>query len=259
MTTRNWRIKSNRAGCNILHFKCPDNYVPSILTLSTFTDIGSFTWVAPNYVTSIEYLIVGGGGCGGGAYDTGSAGGGGGGLVLTGSYSVSPGTSYTINVGDGGTGGFKTVYGTDGFSSSFDTIIADGGGGGRQSRDATGGAGIGGQSSTLLNAPTGGSGAGNRVGGDDGGGGGGNTTAGGSSSTTPGISKEGGIGLTSNITGFDITYGAGGNGGIVDRSYNGSSGTTNTGNGGEGATSVSNDDKTGGKGGSGIIILKYLL
>ena len=138
MTTRNWRTKSNRSGCTV-NLTCKkntsvdnsiDNFVPN-----TFTNVGTFTWTAPSNVTSVEYLIVGGGGGGGAAYDTGSAGGGGGGLVLTGTISVTPGTSYSIVIGAGGNGGNATTDGTyrqeyngeDGSSSSFSTIIALGG------------------------------------------------------------------------------------------------------------------------------------
>ena len=97
----------------------------------------------------------------------------------------------------------------------------------------------------------------NRVGGKDGGGGGGNTTAGGSSNTTPAVSRSSGAGLISNISGTAVTYGAGGVGGRVDQSYNGANASDKTGNGGGGATSVSSDYKSGGDGGSGIVILKY--
>jgi len=273
MTSRNWRTKSNRTGCK-MYMMCDkknnnsvDTYIPNTLTISPFTNIGTFSWTAPQYVTSVDYLIVGGGGGGGAAYDTGSAGGGGGGLALTGSISVTPGTTYSIMVGDGGIGGAGTLIssvrgennGNDGLHSSFSTIIALGGGKGYKSRAANGSAGLGGSASNNNVAPTGGNGAGNRVGGEDGGGGGGNTSAGGSSNSTPNISRTAGAGLSSNISGSNVTYGAGGVGGRVDQSRSGSNAPTNTGNGGEGATSVSSDYKSGGNGGSGIVILKYYI
>jgi hypothetical protein len=277
MTTRNWRTKSNRAGCTV-YLTCKNNsvdntvdaYIPNTLTISPFTNTGSYTWTAPSYVTSVEYLIVGGGGGGGAAYDTGSGGGGGGGLVLTGTISVTPGTTYSIVVGAGGNGGDATTDGTyrqeyngeDGSSSSFSTIIALGGGGGYKSRSANSidsRDGLGGYASNNNVAPTGGNGAGSRVGGENGGGGGGNSSAGGSSNSIPTISRTAGAGLISNISGSNVTYGAGGVGGRVDQSYNGSDASDNTGNGGEGATSFSFDYKTGGNGGSGIVILKYYM
>jgi hypothetical protein len=273
MTTRNWRTKSNRSGCTV-YFACKNNpvsnYIPNTLTISPFTNIGTYSWTAPQYVTSVDYLIVGGGGGGGAAYDTGSAGGGGGGLVLTGSISVIPGTTYSIIVGAGGNGGNATTDGTyrqeyngsDGSTSSFSTIIASGGGGGYKSRSANtidNRPGLGGYAANANIAPTGGNGAGNRIGGEDGGGGGGNSSAGGSSNSTPNISRTAGAGLSSNISGSNVTYGAGGVGGRVDQSYKGSDASNNTGNGGGGATSFSFDYKLGGNGGSGIVILKYYI
>jgi len=246
-----------------------DTNIPNTLTISPFTNVGTFTWTAPQNVTSVDYLIVGGGGGGGAAYDTGSAGGGGGGSALTGSISVTPGTTYSIVVGAGGNGGNATTDGTyrqeyngeDGSNSSFSTIIALGGGKGYKSRSANtrdNRDGLGGYASNNNNvASTGGNGAGNRIGGEDGGGGGGNLSAGGSSNFTPNISRTSGAGLISNISGSNITYGAGGVGGRVDQSRSGSNASNNTGNGGEGATSVSFDYKKGGNGGSGIVILKY--
>ena len=270
MTTRNWRVKKSRLRC-VDPFLCTKNtsittYVPSTLTISTFTTIGDSTWQAPAYVTNVEYLIVGGGGGGGAAYDTGSAGGGGGGLALYGTLSVIPGNTYNITVGDGGDGGIgdrtNSPYeynGSDGLDSIFDAITANGGGGGYRSRIANGNAGLGGSAAVILTAPTGGNGAGSWNDGENGGGGGGNTTAGGSSNLTPLVSRTGGAGLTSNISGTSVTYGAGGTGGIVYTSSNGSSASNNTGNGGGGATSVVSDSKSGGKGGSGIVILKYYI
>jgi len=270
MTTRNWRTKSNRSGCTV-NLTCKKNTVDNTVDTympNTFTNVGTFTWIAPSNVTSVEYLIVGGGGGGGAAYDTGSAGGGGGGLVLTGTISVTPGTSYSIVIGAGGNGGNATTDGTyrqeyngeDGSSSSFSTITALGGGGGYKSRSANttdSRDGLGGYASNNNVAPTGGNGAGNRIGGEDGGGGGGNSSAGGSSNSIPTISRTAGAGLISNISGSNVTYGAGGIGGRVDQSSKGLDASNNTGNGGQGASSVSFDYKTGGNGGSGIVILKY--
>jgi hypothetical protein len=41
-------------------------YVPSTLTVRSFTNVGIDSWIAPAYVNSVEYLVVGGGGGGGG-------------------------------------------------------------------------------------------------------------------------------------------------------------------------------------------------
>ena len=270
MTIRNWRAKMTRTE----YCKCNAQvaYVPNTLTILSFTDVAITSWTAPAYVTNVEYLVVGGGGGGGGAYDTGSGGGGGGGLVLSGTLNVVPGYTYSVVVGAGGTGGTGTgttplgvvpaISGTDtnglaGGLSSFDAIVALGGGGGYRSREYSGGRGFGGSVAIILTAPTGGNGSDDRSYGVNGGGGGGNGSAGGSSTLTPQQLKTGGSGLTKNISGSNVTYGAGGVGGQIDVSLAGSIGATNTGNGGGGATCVSFDSKSGGNGGSGIVILKY--
>ena len=103
----------------------------SSATVVNFTSIGSTSWTAPAGVTSIRLLIVGGGGGGGG--DVG-AGAGAGGLIYYASYPVTPGNSYPITVGaggSGGSGGQSTATASQlGGSSSFNSIVAYGGGGG---------------------------------------------------------------------------------------------------------------------------------
>lgn len=72
----------------------------------TFTTPGRYTWVVPEGVTSITVLAVGGGGAGGtiSSYVTVSPvnGGGGGGYAYMYNYSVTPGDTYTVQVGCGG-------------------------------------------------------------------------------------------------------------------------------------------------------------
>ncbi len=184
--------------------------------------------------------------------------------MLSGTLTVVPGNTYYITVGAGGEGGIGNrnnsppeYNGNDGGTSKFATKTALGGGGGYRSRVQTGGTGYGGFAANGLTAPTGGNGAGSASGGENGGGGGGNASAGGSSTLTPLQSKTGGAGLTKNISGSNVTYGAGGVGGQVNTSLAGSDGANNTGNGGGGATTGGTDSKSGGDGGSGIVILKY--
>ena len=87
--------------------------------------------------TSIEYLVVAGGG--GGGYDgAGGGGGGAGGLLSTATYSVSPGSAYTIQVGGGG-----GAQGS-GSPSYFGSITATGGGSGGPVPGTPGGSGGGG-------------------------------------------------------------------------------------------------------------------
>jgi hypothetical protein len=234
----------------------------SASTTISFTSVGTTTWTAPTGVTSVEYVVIGGGGGGGGAYDVGGGGGGGGGLVLSGTKSVTPGTTYTIVVGSGGaegtgigSGGGDTD-GADGNNSSFDDIIANGGGGGGGSlNDRTGSGGAQGNAGTTT-APTGGRGgrtvAGNGYGG---GGGGGMGSAGTSASNNAGAA--GGSGITVTIGDINATVGAGGDGGDRGTNYNGNPGTANTGNGGGGGAAISADGSSGGAGGSGRVIINY--
>jgi hypothetical protein len=232
-----------------------DSYI-----INTYTTVGTTTWTAPEGVTSIDYTIIGGGGGGGGAYDTGGGGGGGGGMVLTGTYSVTPGQTYTIVVGDGGarsTNSYPTINETDGGSggdSSFDTIIALGGEGGKRSRFQAGGSGAGGaaQDGSTTSA-RGGMGGGSNGGG---GGGGGATTSGGNKSGS--TAGGGGSGLASLLSGFTETYGVGGSGGNGGSFSTGADAVPTTGNGANGAGASSGGARNGGKGGSGIIIIKYL-
>lgn len=68
-----------------------------------FTKPGTYTWICPAEVTSISVVCIGAGG-GFGEYDDGTyyyvAGGGGGGLGYKNNVSVTPGTAYTVIVGD---------------------------------------------------------------------------------------------------------------------------------------------------------------
>jgi hypothetical protein len=237
---------------------------PTELVIQPFTTSGSTTWTAPPLTTSIEYLVVGGGGGGGGGYDTGSGGGGGAGLVLSGTLSVTPNSTYNIYVGSGGAGGIGNrtgspleTSGSSGENSYFNTIVATGGSGGYASRSAPDGTGLGGAiaDSGTLTGGGGGNGGGSAGTTNSAGGGGGNGSVGGTSvNNTPGT---GGSGIASSISGSIVTYGAGGDGGRDNTNADGANGTANSGNGGVGASSVSFDNSTGGTGGSGIVIIKY--
>lgn len=230
--------------------------------METFTDVGTTTWVAPVGVTSVDYLAVGGGGGGGNGYDSGGGAGGGGGMVRTGTLSVTPGQSYTITVGAGGTGGADTRAnnnGTTGGNSVFGSITSLGGGYGGGSRTnnpgpAGTGAGLGGAAQVgNTTSATGGNGGG---GGNSGGGGGGAGGAGTNrtNASTPGV---GGAGVVSSISGSSVTYGVGGNGGTANVNNNdGAIGAANTGNGGGGGSATGSNSGGGGNGGSGIVIIK---
>jgi hypothetical protein len=243
--------------------------------IRSYTTVNSTSWIAPAGVTSIDYLIVGGGGSGSGG------GGGAGGLIYGTSYAVSPGVSYTITVGAGGTApGNMAGYGQNGGSSSFNSIIAVGGG--RGSTDpGVGDAGGSGGGGFKANAGgdadylsprqgyDGGSGRINTYG--WGGGGGGSGSVGSNAAANAG---NGGDGTSNSITGSAVTY-AGGGGGGVDARGGGGPGSGGSGGGGNGASGGSAGSGTNGlggggggagynpgygtpgNGGSGIVIIKY--
>jgi len=229
--------------------------------------VGTYTWFCPTNVKNVEYLIVGGGGGGGGAYDTGAGGGGGGGMVISGSMNVSYENTYSLIVGDGGNGSFSNygfineTDGSNGDFSQFHTKKAYGGMGGYRSHYYSSGIGQGGiqQNLLTLTSPTAGNGGVNVMNitkGSSGGGGG----SGGNG--TDGLELNAGIGgdgITSFISGTLLEYGKGGNGQLGNKNIQGNDGLNGYGNGGDGASSTYGISKNGGKGGSGVVILKYQL
>lgn len=225
------------------------------LGLAVFSTVGTFTWTAPEGVTSVEYLVVGGGGGGGNAYDNAGGGGGGGGMLKTATgYAVTPGQTYTIVVGDGGAGGTATypgnADGVAGQDSQFDTIVSKGGGAGKGSR--TTGSGVGVRWTAPNTASTGGAGGGAGVGGYGGGG----STSGSAPSGITGGNPGGGTG-NNLIGGGPFTYASGGTGGTAGTNTTGAAGNTNRGTGGRGAGAASGAGRDGGKGGAGQVALRY--
>ena len=106
-------------------------------------------WITlASQVYSATYLLVAGGGGGGGSYNSGGGGGAGG--LLTGTASLSLGTTYSVIVGGGGApSSTYQVPGTSGSNSTGLSLTAIGGG--------AGGSGYG---STAGNPLSGGSGGG---------------------------------------------------------------------------------------------------
>jgi hypothetical protein len=204
---------------------------------------------------SASYLVVGGGG-GGGLF---GGGGGGAGGMLTGTTTLTSGTTYTATIGTGGTSvtGGSAQTGGNGGNSSFSTITATGGGGGGGTNGSAGGSGGGAGLSGSGGAGT--SGQGNNGGSASGGGGG-------AGAAGTGSSGVGGIGLQSSITGTAVYY-AGGGGGAASGTnqagglggggqsgqdgQNATAGTANTGGGGGGCW----NSATSGVGGSGVVII----
>lgn len=87
---------------------------------AAYTSAGTYSWIVPPNVTSICVVTIGGGGGGSGIEDDSSyagGGGGGGALSYTNAISVTPGGSFTVIVGAGGTGNYS--YGNAGGTSAF--------------------------------------------------------------------------------------------------------------------------------------------
>jgi hypothetical protein len=258
-----------------------DGSRPGGTGVDVFNNLGTSTWICPQGVTSVEYLVVGGGGGGGsGAVSANNGGGGGAGGLLTGNVTVVPGTQYTVVVGAGGApdnqGGFSQFSATAGFA-----FIAFGGGAGGGLNPAVvggnGGSGGGGGPAVPRTAGTGTAGQGNNGGAGNpnspfqGGGGGGAGGVGGSPN------GNGGAGLSYSITGTLVTYAGGGGGGADSSAGTGSAGggngglpgsraptqgTDGLGSGGGGGASqnptpLTFNSITGARGGHGIVVLKY--
>lgn len=123
-----------------------------------FSQTGVFT--VPANITSIRVRVVGcGGGGAGGQNNPAAGGGGGGGGFAYGTFTVTPGTNYTITIGNGGSAGGAGTNGGVGGTCSFGSLIsATGGNGGvYPNTGGTGGAGTGG--SFQANGGAGGAGA----------------------------------------------------------------------------------------------------
>ena len=240
-----------------------------------FTTVGStnFTVMIGG---DVEVLVVGGGG--GGGKQVGG-GGGAGGFQRRPTFPILPGTSVVI-VGDGGSGASVETPGTRGADSVFSNgsvfVVARGGGGGGSypghAPTAGGSGGGGGGNAAPGAAGTDGQGRkggvaydGNWAGGGGGGAGGPGVNA------TAGFGGAGGVGRESSMSGTATHY-AGGGGGCSEGDNAGSNG--GLGGGGKGRSNTENPPQDGspntggggggrrdagsaGKGGSGIVIVRY--
>jgi hypothetical protein len=269
------------------------------------------TWPGPYGPYSVDFLVIAGGGSASRGDNTGVSGGGGaggyrssfgtasgvgnsgGGSACESVISLNPLTVYTITVGAGGTG--SSSNGTNGNNSSISgtgltTITSTGGGKSAAWGDVdyqanSGGSGGG---SAGSSAPTGGAGTanqgyagGNHATGSSASGGGGAGAVGNGSSYGPpyaptAIKGNGGIGVSSSITGSAVTRAGGGGGGQYSAEPGGpgdggsggggqggsgnggrspTDGTANTG-GGAGGSGYNPDANPAKNGGSGVVILR---
>ena len=248
---------------------------------STFTTVGSNTFIVPTGVTKISAVLIGGGGAGGGSGSgAGGNGGGGGGLVYINDYPVSPGQTLTVVVGGagvavsglggGGDGGNSSItgiaaaFGGKGGSATDNAPVSLGGSGSVESNvvnsgisnggssgegtNTTGGGG-GGSAGYLGNGGSGGTsgaGGGSGSGGGAGGGSGGDGTVGGNGGGGTGILGQGSSGESGGVGG------SGGANGATASSTTGSNGG-NYGGGGGGADGNTGSSQSGGNGGQGVV------
>lgn len=94
------------------------------------TRAATSTWTVPVGITRILVEIWGAGGGGGGntSTTTQGGGGGGGGEFRKGMFVVTPGQSFTLTVGRGGSGGSGGAGGTAGTATSFGNLMTANGG-----------------------------------------------------------------------------------------------------------------------------------
>lgn len=217
-------------------------------TTETFT--ADDTWTAPvgvNTVTVEAWGAGGGGGGSNGANPLGGAGGGGG-AYSSGTVSVTPRTTYTVEVGTGGSGGAATPTnggtGGDTYFNDASTVMAKGGGGGTANSNTfgTGGASASGVGNGTKNSG-GNGGQANLAGGGGGGGSAGSGSVGGTGGNA-GVGAGGTAGTAG--TGGGAAGGAGGSSAL------GSAGSSPGGGGGGSGSSA-----VGGAGQNGQLKITY--
>lgn len=268
-----------------------NNYTSASGGTVTYYSIGGITYAVHSFTTTgastfvlnenkvCDILVIAGGGGGGGA--GGGGGGGAGGFQYFANASLTPG-SYSVTVGAGGTGSggsFTTSPGGYGGNSVFGTFPPSIGGGGGATNiggsvATNGGSGGGGGNYTFgYGTPGQGypgvsiNGSGSPAYGAGGGGGAGGSGISGNN-TNPG---SGGPGLACSITGTLVYYAGGGAGGLWTSTpispggiggggCTGGNGLANTGGGGGGSIGTgSSQAQTAANGGSGIVIVRYVL
>lgn len=188
----------------------------TVTLTETYIVAGTYSWICPAGVTTVE-IECWAGGAGGQASNTsitlGGTAGGGGEYAAEPSNTVTPGNSYTVVVGAGGTGGSGTegAGGTNGGNSTFSgtgttTVTAHGGESDLIHPDGIGAGGRGSTNTIHYNGGNGGLTA--QKGGGGGGSGAGTSSVGNSGAL--GAPTLGGAGGTAPVGG-----GAGGNGGTA--------------------------------------------
>ena len=219
------------------------------------------SWKCPADVTSVKVECRGSGGGGGGvAADTNKAAGAGAGgqYVVSTTFAVTPGTTYTITIGNGGSAGASSggnggVGGVVWFKSNdANGVVARGGAGGQSYENGFQG-GVGSVDSGVGDTVrAGGSGgAGGAWNGSGGGGEGGNSDK---------VGENGGNGsseVAGTAGGAGAGGGDGGNGNVGKLNAAGAAGTVPGGGGSGGSVGANTTNRAGGAGGKGKIVLTY--
>lgn len=217
---------------------------PPVITTgqAEYTTPGTFTWTAPQGVTSVSVLAIGGGGAGG-ASKVAGGGGGGGGTAYKNNITVVPGNTYTVVVGTGGTGSSNSngTAGGDSYFINLTTVKGGGGGGGtgagNPNKQTARAGGLGG-SFVGNGGGSGGAGGDSSANSSGGGGGAGGYSGNGGGGATTGQAGAGGGGAGGSLGGDGTTNGSAQSGGGVGIYGQGTSGTT-PGQGGSGGTNGS--------------------
>ena len=279
-TTSTFTIRAKDAASNT----SDRQFTITVLAPVTQSYTSSGTFSVPSGLTSVDVLVVAGGG--GGGADNGG-GGGAGGLIYRPGFPVTPGSTITVTVGDGGPTPGQNNYTNDirGSDSVFGTLTAKGGGGGgTQSTHAgqPGGSGGGGNGHSGPGAgKPGGSATQPTQPGDSGNYGFGNAgsagyvpgqmyAGGGGGAGAAGGPNAGGVGKAYTIAdGTTSVYYAGGGGGGSNGLGDGPGGQGGAGNGGSPGTAGqanrgggggggnNSNPRPGGSGGKGVVIVKY--
>jgi hypothetical protein len=243
---------------------------PATAVIVNYTTVGSTTFTLPSTANPlVQYLVVAGGGSGGDG--NGGGGGGGAGSMIEGTYtSLTPGSSYTVTIGDGGaahgSSGGDNNTGSLGGNSVFNTATALGGGAGQGyngGASVNGGCGGGGtdQRRTGGNAnvgtvPAGATGyafgGGNFNPAFDAGGGGGGAGGAGQMPSSQFSSGSGGASRSNSLTGSAYNYCGGGPGSSYGSGSQVYSDATQFGWGGGGAY-----DNRSAAGFKGTVVVKY--
>jgi len=275
-STFNRLLNANRCGARFVYVDSTQGWVMMQATAGSEDE----AFKQPPY--QVEWLGIAGGGGGGGtpsggstsgagaggyqsSYGTDSSGGGG---ATQSDFTFVPARYYTVTIGGGAQGSRENGQGGQGAPTElkwslsgngpFTTILTLTGGGGGVGNGTT----VGGPGGSGGGGPTGGSGTANQ-----GYGGYSSSQGGGGGAGSAATSATGGNGLSSSITGTSVaragggggrgTAGGPGGGGPSPNASNanGTPGDANTGGGGGGAN-PNLEIRTGGQGGSGVLILR---